>query len=224
MKSRFALGALIALIAAACGQAPTAPSVSPSGGVPGLMRSDADVSSPLEMRALAGRFTDALTGAAAGQFNLDTEAPDGRYRVTAAGAGVVPRQTTVTFPGTAPVISLIPSTFNMTGFDQMARQFGEPLGVTKRWTQAPALVIETALVEAQSVSGGVPQYPAVASAEQLSESSVNELVAQLSRALPLMTGGAFAGFASIERTTTAAGGSIEMDRPGTPSRSFAITA
>ena len=199
--------------------------------MPGLLRSDADVSSPL--RALAGRFTNALTGAAAagltltvdgsgavagdaaGQFNLETEAPDGRYRVTAAGAGVVSRQTTVTFPGTAPVISLIPSTFNMTAFDQMARQFGEPLGVTKRWTQAPALVIETSLVDPQSVVGGIPQYPPVASEQQLSDAAVNEVVALLSRALPLMTGGTFTGFASIGRATTPAGGSIEMDRPGT---------
>jgi hypothetical protein len=40
-------------------------------------------------------------------------------------------------------------------------------------------------------------------------------VAHLNRALPLMTGGAIPGFASIDRSTTAAGASIEMDRPGT---------
>ena len=129
------------------------------------------------MRALAGRFTNALTGAAAagvtltvdgvgavagdaaGQFNLESEAPDGRYRVTASGAGVVSRVTTLTFPGQAPVVSLIPSTFNMTAFDQMARQFGEPAGVTKRWAVPPALVIETSFVDAQSVVGGMPQFP-----------------------------------------------------------------
>ena len=234
MKLRFALGALVALFAFACGQAPTAPNVSPSGlPLPGVLRSDADASSPLEMRALAGRFTNILSGAAAagitlsiegvgnvagdaaGQFNLESEAPDGRYRVTASGAGVVSRVTTLTFPGQAPVISLIPSTFNMTAFDQMARHFGEPDGVTKRWTVPPALVIETSLVDAQSVVGGIPQYPPVASAEQLSEASINELVSLLNRALPLMTGGAFPAFASIGRNTTEAGRSIEMDRPGT---------
>ena len=125
------------------------------------------------------------------------------------------RVTTLTFPGQAPVISLIPSTFNMTAFDQMARHFGEPDGVTKRWTVPPALVIETSLVDAQSVVGGIPQYPPVASAEQLSEASINELVSLLNRALPLMTGGAFPAFASIGRNTTEAGRSIEMDRPGT---------
>ena len=178
MKLRLAHGALIAIFAAACGQAPSAPSVSPTGvALPSVLRSDADASSPLEMRALAGRFTNVLTGAvapgvtlavdgigavagdAAGQFSLETEAPDGRYRVTASGAGVVSRATTLTFPGSAPVISLIPSTFNMTAFDQMARHFGEPDGVTKRWVMPPALVIETSLVDAQSIVGGIPQYP-----------------------------------------------------------------
>ncbi len=210
MKSRIAFGALIALVAAACGQVPSAPSVSPSGTLPGLMRSDADVSSPLEVRALVGRFTDALTGAAkagitltvdgigavagdaAGQFSLETEAPDGRYRVAASGAGVVSRQTTLTFPGTAPVISLIPGTFNMTAFDQMARQFGEA-GVLKRWTQAPALIIETSLLDLGPSfdAAGLPTAAPVASAQQMSEAEIALVTARLNRALPLLTGGEF---------------------------------
>ena len=74
MKLRFALGALVALFAFACGQAPTAPNVSPSGlPLPGVLRSDADASSPLEMRALAGRFTNILSGAAAAGITLSIE-------------------------------------------------------------------------------------------------------------------------------------------------------
>lgn len=234
MSSKFVLSAVgVVLFAAACGQVPTAPSVSPSGALPGLLRSDADVSSPLEMRALAGRVTNALTGGAApgitldvagvgvfaantaGQFNVESEAPDATYRVTASGAGVVARQTTLTFPGSAPVISLIPSTFNMTAFDQMMRQFGPPLGVVKRWTQAPGLVIETSLVDAASVVGGVPTLNGpIASSEQLSEASINELIAALTRALPLLTAGHLPAFTTIDRFTTPAGSVIEMDRPG----------
>jgi hypothetical protein len=136
--------------------------------------------------------------------------------VTVSGAGFVDRRTSITFPGSAAMLPLIPTTFNMTAFDQMVRQFGEPLGVTKRWMQAPALVVETSLVDPQSVNAaGVPQYPPVASAEQLSEAAIAELVTQLTRALPLMTGGAFPAFSSIGRSTVAAGTAMEMDRPGT---------
>ncbi|MBI4888069.1 MAG: hypothetical protein HY824_13320 [Acidobacteria bacterium] len=204
-----------------------------SGPAAGSATGDA-VSSPLEMRALTGRVTNLLTGApasgvtvsiqdlgaaaadAAGQFTLESEAPDGRYRATAAGPGVVSRQTSLTFPGQGAALSLIPNTFNMAAFDQMVRHFGDPDGATKRWMQAPALVIETALVDPQSIdAAGIPQYPPVASADQLSEASINELVTHLTRALPLMTAGNFPTFSSIGRSTTAAGTPIEMDRPGT---------
>lgn len=189
MKLRFALGALAAaLLAAACGQAPTAPSVSPSGALPGLMRSDADVSSPLELRALAGRVINLLTGApapgvtlaiesvgsvaadAAGQFPIESEAPNGHYRATASGPGVVARQTTIAFPGEAPIISLIPDTFNVTAFNEIARGATGEAGVIKRWLTPPALVIETSFLDYAASfdpASGFPKDSSVATEQQL---------------------------------------------------------
>jgi hypothetical protein len=232
----FALSLTAAVCLAGCGgQAPTSPTVSggiaPSGRL--FAASGGDVSTSFDVRALAGRFINVLTGAPAagvslnvegvgevaagadGQFSLDTEAPDGRYRVTATAPGFVARQTTLSFPGEPPVISLIPASFNMTAFDQLVRQFGVHTNVTKRWTQAPALVIETSLVDPQSVPGGVPEYNAIASADQLSEASINELIAHLNSALPLMSAGNFPAFSSIEISTTPAGAPIPVDRLGT---------
>jgi hypothetical protein len=231
MKIRFGFEALaLALLAAACGgaQTPTSPTITGSA-LPGMLSSTADVSSALEMRAVTGRFTDALTGAAAtnitltvdgigafagdtaGHFNLEAEAPDGRYRVTASGDGVVSRQTTLTFPGQGPVISLIPTSFNTQALDEMTRQFGEA-GVMKRWIQVPALIIETSLLDldASFDAAGAPTDTAVASAEQMSAADIATLVAQLSRALPLMTGGALSAFSSVTQQTTPAGASVNV--------------
>lgn len=223
--------AVVLCTAVACSQHPTAPSAA-FDGVPAVGASSED--GAVALRALAGRATNALTGAGAagvtvriagvadlaadanGNFALESEAPDGRYRVSVSGANVVERQTSIAFPGGTALLSLIPTTFNVRAFDQMVRQFGEPLGVTKRWTQAPALVIDTSLVDPQSVdAGGVPQYPPVASADQLSEASINELVTHFTRALPLMTGGHIQAFSSVSRSTAAAGTVLDMDATGT---------
>ena len=240
MSSKSVLSALgAALIAAACGQAPSAPSVSPSvspsGALPGLLRSDADVSSPLEMRALAGRFTNVLTGAAAagitltvdgigavagdaaGLFNLETEAPDGRYRVTASGAGVVARQTTIAFPGEAPVISLIPSTFSVTAFHEIARGATGEAAVIKRWLNPPALVIETAFLDRAASfdpASGFPKETSIATDQQLTPGDIDALVGHLTAALNRVSGGAMVGFSSVATQTTAPGAVVTRDAMG----------
>jgi len=214
----------------ACSQHPTAPSaefdrVSAVGSA-----SAEDDAAPVVLRSLTGRATDVFTGAGAagvairvagvadlaadanGSFALESEAPDGRYRVTVSGANVVERQTSLAFPGGTALLSLIPTSFNLRAFDEMVRQFGD-VGVLKRWTQAPALVIETSLLDrdASIDASGIPHDTIVASADQQSEVAINEIVGQLTRALPLLTGGQIAAFSRVSRQTTAAGEAVPFD-------------
>jgi hypothetical protein len=150
-----------------------------------------------------------------GQFRIEVEALNGRYRVTASSPGVVARETSVTFPGHPVLLPLIPAAFNLQAFDEMVRQFGGAAAL-KRWLVAPALVIEMSLLNraASLDPGGSPKDTLIASDEQQTEAAVADLVDQLTRALGPLTGGAFTGFASIIRSTTAADGAINLDRPG----------
>jgi len=190
----------------------------------------ADVSA---LRGVTGQVTNAVSGAGApgvavriqdvgdvttnanGEFILESEALDGRYRVIASGAGVVERQTTLVFPGGHAVLPLIPASFNMLAYDEMVRQFGGGAAL-KRWLQPPALIVEMSLLdrEASIDPSGVPGETAVASAQQQSETAVAEVVDHLTRALPLLTGGAFTAFSAVSRQTTDAGSPVGLDQTG----------
>lgn len=214
---------------AACGgQNPTAPSATVDAALAPGAASASDTSSPLELRSLTGRATNALTGAGAGSltiriadvgdvvadangnFTLESEAADGRYRITVSGASVVERQTSLVFPGQPVTLPLIPTGFNTQVFDQFARSYSQP-DVLERWVEAPALVVETSLLDraASLDAAGLPLDTLIASAEQQSEAAVNELVAQLTRALPLLTGGQLTAFSAVSAQTTAAGAAVE---------------
>ena len=219
---------VLAVTAACGGQSPTSPSAMPAelGASGGPLASE--TASPLEVRSMTGRATNALTGAgvggvtiriadvadiaadAAGNFSLDSEAADGRYRVVVSGAGMVERQTSLVFPGQPVTLPLIPISFNARAFEEMARNFVEP-GVLKRWTEAPALIVEASLLDrAASIdAAGLPLETLVASAQQQSEAAINEVIAHLTRALPLLTGGQFTAFSAVSTQTTAAGGAVE---------------
>ena len=186
----------------------------------------------LEMRSLTGRVTNALSGVgtpgvvihiqgvgdlatdAAGNFMLESEAPDGRYRSTVSTPGFVDRQTSLVFPGQPAVVSLIPSTFNVSAFEQMTRNFGEP-GVVKRWAVPPALIIETSMLDraASFDPSGLPNATPIASAAQQSATDIAAVIANLSRALPLMTG-AFPTFSAITQQTTASGEMVNLSVDG----------
>ena len=222
---------LLVLVTTACGGGPTAPSGMPGGSVAPGGASAASVG-PLEMRSLTGRVTNVLSGVGApgaiihiqdvgdlatdavGNFLLESEAPDGRYRSTVSTLGFVGRQTTLLFPGQPAVVSLIPSTFNLTALEQMVRNFGEP-GVVKRWATPPALIIETSILDraASFDPSGLPNATPTASAEQQSAADVAAVVANLARALPLMTG-AFPTFSAISQQTTAAGAVVNLNVDG----------
>ena len=80
----------------------------------------------------------------------------------------------------------------------------------ERWLEAPALIVETSLLDrAASINAtGLPQDTLLASADQQSEAAINEVVAQFTRALPLLTGGQFTAFSAVSAQTTAPGAEV----------------
>ena len=231
---RIAAILFVLMITVACGGAPTAPTEVAASVPASLVEGSASTAGPRDIRPVAGQVTNVLSGAgvggaiihvaevgdvasgADGQFQLESEAADGRYRISTSGAGFVERQTTLVFPGDPALIPIIPTSFNLQAFDQMTRQFGGG-GALKRWLQAPALVVEMSLLDrAASIDpSGIPKETVIASEQQQTEAGVAELVAHLTRALPLLTGGRFTDFSSVGRETAAPGSAVTLDRDGT---------
>lgn len=178
---------------------------------------------PGAVRTISGTVTDVIGGSAvpdvdvtidrvgiattnaSGAFAVESGALPGDYAVTLAGAGVVTRRTSVSLRQHPIALTSIPSTFQMAAFEEFARSWTG--GAIVRWTEAPALVIDSALVE-------TPESRNTATARRLTDAEVSTVVTQLSRALPLLTGSTFTAFSSVDRRTTPAGQTIRMYWPG----------
>jgi hypothetical protein len=186
--------------------APT-PVASEAGTVRAISGTVTDVigGSPLPGVRVAFDRVGSVTTDGSGAFVLDSAAPSGDYGVTLSGSGVVTRRTLVPFRQQPIALTSIPSSFDMAAFEEFARSsFG---GAIVRWTEPPALIVESALV-------GTPGPQNNATAGRLADGDVHELVDQLSRALPLLTGSTFVAFSSVAHRTTPAGHAIRMYMPG----------
>jgi hypothetical protein len=139
------------------------------------------------------------TGAtdASGGFTLNTDValPTPRLAVFT-GPGIVERRTNLKIPGEQVSAKLISSSFDLASFNEMFR-----VPMLLRWTTAPPLLIETRAL--QYTSPGAPDQTALA--DQMSDDEVAALVADLTWALPQMTGGAFSNFAGVTTRTSSEG-------------------
>ena len=199
----------------ACGgdsaPSPTSPSTLAPGPSDSAARSiTGAVTDAIRGEALTG-VTVALEGAgtaatdAAGHFIIDSGAPNGSYRTTLSGAGIVTRQTAVVLRSSPLAFTAIPSGFDTASFDQFARSLAG--GVLIRWPAAPSLIVESSLVES-------PSNQNVALDERIHSAEVERVIARLSQVLPLLTGSRFGAFASVTRQTTPAGREIPMFATG----------
>jgi predicted Zn-dependent protease len=87
----------------------------------------------------------------------------------------------------------------------------------KRWLQAPALIMETSTLDRDAsfdAVSGLPAGQAVAGPDQQSEVQINAVIAELNRALPLLTGGFFPAVGAITTQTTPAGTPVKLDTEG----------
>jgi hypothetical protein len=201
-----------ALAAAACGSS-TSPAPSPASEP----ASPATAVAQTMVQTIDAQTNAVATGVTASGDGLQiSTTPSGGIRLVAdsassptwpvafQGGGFLNRQTSVRVPGPDAVVSLIPSAFDLTSFDQM---FRTPF--LQRWVSAPPLVLERRIV--QYVSETADSEPAVGTL--MSDAEYASLVADLTWALPQLTGGTFQDFASVT-SRTSSGSNVFLSTPG----------
>jgi hypothetical protein len=203
------------LAAASCGGGsgtPAAPSPTP---VP--------VPAPVPIASTSGRVSNALTDAgansiditgsgvvhtvsdASGNFSVGVTGSIGAPQVGFSGAGFVARTTSVRVPGPVASVSLIPSSFDLAAFNEMFRA-----SQLLRWADAPPLTIQTRTLQFT----GVNDADFTALDDQMTDAEYAKLVEDLQWALPQMTGGRFAAFASVRRETADIGARVHILNTG----------
>jgi hypothetical protein len=141
-----------------------------------------------------------------GAFQADVTTP-GKYSATVRGATIVERETTVDAPNGDAKLSLIPATFDMSSFDQMARTTNSRL---QRWTTKPALVVILPVMHySDSVDDGF-----IATGDRMTDFEASSLATHLTEALALLSGGTYTTFESTTLERPAAGDTVSVKRPG----------
>ena len=177
-------------------------------------------------RTLVGQTVNALDGSAAvgltvhvgssspattdanGYFQAVVDG-SGTYSATIVGTGIVVRETTLSGP-TPDVtrLTLIPSSFDLTAFDEMFRSTNARL---QRWTTRPKLIVLGTVMS----YGGNGASDHVAKEESIPDEEIAEMVAHLTEGLSLLTGGTYERFASVDVDRSEAGARVSTARPGT---------
>lgn len=174
--------------------------------------------------AVSGRTVDALSGRAiagvtvridgagesttdnSGTFTVAGAAGGGLQQVTFTSAATVERQTRVRVPGDVATLTLIPRSLDLRAFDEMLRARGG----LHRWLDAPRLVVQRRVLKFTSTS----DMSYVATAATLSDADTQALIADLTWALPQLTGGTFANFSGVDIESANEGEAVSISRPG----------
>jgi hypothetical protein len=147
--------------------------------------------------------------AADGSFQME-QVGSGPQAAVLSSASIVERHTTVTaLPAATVRESLIPSTFDLTAFNQM---FRGPSDRLQRWTTAPSLVVLTSVMNFTAGFGDQENF--FATSKQLTDAETTQLVEHLTEALALLTGNTFTSFASVELESHSSGDKVNSLRPG----------
>ena len=139
-----------------------------------------------------------------GSFELDATEPEQVRLVTLSSPSTIDRQTQLRVPGPPAMLSLMPSSLDLVAFDQMFRNSGSLV----RWTSAPSIVVQTRVLQYTNVTD--QEYTATSAA--MSDAEVDGLVADLTWALPQLTGTTFTSFAGVRRETASAGERVRVAR------------
>lgn len=158
-----------------------------------------------EVRIRIDGVGEAVTGGD-GSFQFDAEEPEQVRLVTLSSSVTVDRQTQLRVPGPPATLSLIPSSLDLTAFNQMFRSGGSLI----RWTSAPSIVLQTRVLQFTNVTD--QEYTATEAV--MSDDEIAGLAADLTWALPQLTGNTFGGFAGEQRETAAPGDRVRVSRPG----------
>jgi hypothetical protein len=191
---------LIAAAVHACGGSSTPISPAPPATLPApppfsstvaRLVSTLDRDQPIAGAAIHADGLGETTSDAAGYFTLSAPvaAP---YHIRVSSSSWVERLTIVKVPSDEATVSLIPNTLSLSYFDEMCRSLGWLL----RWSSAPALVVETAVIQYGN---------RVATDDTVPDDVVERTVREMRQGLPLLTAGRYADYASIEVRRTPAG-------------------
>lgn len=140
-----------------------------------------------------------------GHFVVPTGGESSRYRTVLSAPDVVERSTIVA-AGSEAEIGLIPARFDLRSFDEMFRG----RGALHRWVEAPRLVIERRVLR---FSNTTDSHYEAGEALMTEEESAG-LAADLAWALPQLTGGRFAAFASVDVVASEPGTSVPIGQNG----------
>ncbi len=167
---------------------------------------------------VAGDGFGSTTSDSSGAFTLMASSASTEPRpVTFVGPNVVTRRTNLRVPGADAIVSLISSTFDLASFDQMFRR-----PRLLRWMTAPPLLVETQALRFTDINA----IDQVALADQMSDAEVSGLVADLTWALPQLTGSTYPAFAGVTTQTSPEGTSVHLTNSGviTVTRVMGLTA
>ncbi len=214
-----------AMVAVACSSsqspstptAPTPPPVTPTVSVTVTVL-DAITGSPIAGVSAAGTDISGGPSNASGTVSVGAVASQADARtINFTATGYVTRSVTMRIPGAAVTVTMIPSSFNLTAFDEMLR-------VTRlqRWTAAPPLRVQARTLQFT----GVNQADGEGLDDVMSDAERAQLEDDLTWALGLLTGNTFQSFAGITRETVAVGGRMQTLNSGviTVARYAGLTA
>jgi hypothetical protein len=152
---------------------------------------------------------DGLTAAPSdggGAFNATASVSGPNPRpVSVSGPGIVDRLTHLPVPGQNLFVSLIPAAFDLPAFDQMFRDPG-----LRRWTAAPPIAIERRALQYTDVD----MSEGVAVDDAMAETELQELISDLTWALPQLTGGTFSAFERVSHQSAETGARVTLLTPG----------
>jgi len=197
--------AALACAVPACSESPTEPS---PGGGSGLLQGqtvNAIDGAPAPSLSVQVGARRPVTSDSTGHFEIDVGSP-GSHQMTIRGDAIVERQTTLFGPtGARARLSLIPSAFDLTAFDEMFRTSNARL---TRWTSRPSLVVLASVMAYRNGAGN--EYEA--KSEQLTEEEVEQMIAHLTEGLALLTGNTYTSFESVTVERHAAGARVTILR------------
>ncbi len=210
---------LLAAAAFACGShpspnAPTPPPTPPivvvpptqSGGINGIAV-DAISDRPLGgVTVKVDGLGEAVTNAS-GAFHFDATDPQLVRPVTVVSSETVERATRLRVPGPEATLSLMPTSLDLGAFDQMFRGNASAL---RRWTASPTVLVQRRVMQFTNVT----DLDYVALPPVMADAEADGLVADLTWALPQLTGSSFSAFAGQQRETAAEGDRVRVSRSG----------
>ena len=208
---RQAATTLLLLTLAACGDSPTVTTPPPVNPSPGVNVTGAVVdgvsNQPVAGATILIGGLGQATSAPDGSFGLRTTESPATRAVTITSPSTIDRATWAFVSGTVMTLPLMPSSLGLTAFDQMFRGSG---GALHRWTTAPRIVIQRRVLQFTNVT----DTAYVATASVMSDPDVEALLADLTWALPQLTGSTFSAFADPQVEMAAENDRVAVSRTG----------